>query len=148
MYLQLLVQTGITPAQQEHLEEAFAGNKAAKSILALLEGARRKAIDNYQPAQASFLKALTDLFDPSAPKEGFVKNCPLLLDTWRKDYPECLFNLFAFKSGSELSDVPDTVFQTGEFFKQGLDWLLRIAKGTVSKLGKQTFTELPMGKGK
>ena len=114
------------------MTDALVGNKSSKAILASMEDVGRKALDDNQTGQATFLKSICDLFNPSAPKEGFVKYWPLILETWRK-HPETRLDLFTYKPGTnQLAESPETVFHSSEFFTQGLDWLLRIAKGNVS----------------
>ena len=123
--------------------------RATKPFMDLLDSARKRALDEGQVATANILQSLHDFVDPSALGETTPRNWPLIIDTFRKHYPEILHDIFPLIPGTnKRAQHPETVFSSSDFFTQGLDWLTQIATGTVSALGKKTFQDSPIGKGR
>ena len=82
-------------------------------------------------------------------EEGSERNWTRIMEFWRKELPEVLQEIFPYVIGTdEVSESPETVFQKSKFFLQGMRWLTMMAKGTVSVLGKETFAESPLPKGR
>ena len=60
-----------------------------------------------------------------------------------------MYEIFTYVPGTNIfSEKRETVFTRSDFFRQGLDWLSKVARGTVSALGKQTSHDSPVGRGR
>ena len=112
--------------------------RTSKPFVEMIKAARGRALDENRPSQAAFLQSIADLVDPSTPSEGFARNWPLIIETWRQEHPHLLYVIYPYIPGTnKFADHPVTVFTPTEFFSQGLDWLNRIARGTVSAWGRK-----------
>ena len=95
-----------------------AAAKQVSNVLEVLHSAEQRASEQKQTKEVEFFQSVIDLVSPDAPAEGFTRNWPLIMDTWRGTFPTVLQELSAFVPGTTvLADNLISIFSS-------LNWCL------------------------
>ena len=118
--LLLLVLHLINVSSQTPLAFQLLQLKNARPFLELMNAALRRAWEDNHPSRASFFQSIFELVDHVFPYEGFERNWHLLMETWKRDHGELLFNVCTYVPDIRtLSDHPETVFTLSDIYPAG-----------------------------